>query len=107
MKKLLFIISIIIFTMIGVTTTIDADITKGQKIFKKNFRKACRFSGVKFARYHTQDEWKELYKSDKFKEEVKKICPRLKLEKIKDNWWLDLYDFAHEYGSDSLLIPNC
>jgi len=107
MKKLLFIISIIIFTLIGVTTTINANVTKGQKIFKKNFRKACRFSGVRFARYHTQDEWKEIYKSNKFKEEAKTICPRLKLEKIKDNWWFDVYDFTHEYASDSSHIPNC
>jgi len=79
---------------------------KGQKIFKKKFRKKCGFSGVKFAHNHTQVEWEHIYESGKFKEEAKKICPRLDIEKIKKSWWPYIYEFSHKYASDGV-VPKC
>jgi len=38
------------------------------------------------------------------KEEAEKICPGLKL---KDKYVNDVYDFAHEYASDSGNVPSC
>lgn len=106
MKKLLTACMIIALSMTTVSTTASAGAKKGQKIFKKKFRKYCRFSGVKFARNHTQDEWEEIYDDDRFPEEAKKICPKLKINKIKDSWWDDVYEFSFKYASDGV-IPKC
>ena len=78
----------------------------GQRIFKKKFRKYCRFSGVRFARKHTQIEWEEIWDKGKFKEETKRICPRLKLRKIRKSWWKHLYKFVYTYGSDGERVPG-
>lgn len=107
MKKLILLATIISFAIIGSSLPVQADIIKGQKLFKKKFRKSCHFSGVKFAHYHTQAEWETLYKDGKFPMEAKKICPRLKLDKIKPSWWPHIYDFSHEYAIDSSHIPSC
>jgi hypothetical protein len=107
MKKLMLAVLFASVTMIGTTTHLKADINKGQKLFKRKLRKACRFSGVKFARKHTQDEWEEIYEAGKFPEETKKICPRLKLDKIKKSWWPHIYDFTHEYAIGSSHVPHC
>jgi len=83
-----------------------ANAALGQKIFKKKFRKKCGFSGVRFARNHTSSEWEEIYEKGKFKEEVKKICPRLKFKKIKPTWWEHVNDFAVKYAKDGM-VPKC
>ena len=87
-------------------TVASAGAKKGQKIFKKKFRKKCGFSGVRFARNHTQYEWEQIYEKGKFKVEAKKICPRLKVEKIKSKWWNDVYKFTYKYASDGM-VPKC
>jgi len=106
MKNLLVAFFVIALAMVTVSTTATAGATKGQKIFKKKFRKYCRFSGVKFARNHTQDEWEEIWDEDKFQEEAKRICPKLKVKKIKDAWWEDVYEFSFKYASDGV-VPKC
>ncbi len=83
-----------------------ASAKKGQKIFKKKFRRACGFSGVRFARNHTSAEWEEIYDSGKFQAEAKKICPRLKINKIKKSWWPSVYKFSYKYASDGM-VPKC
>jgi len=83
-----------------------ASAKKGQKIFKKKFRKSCGFSGVRFSRNHTQAEWEKIYESGKFPAEAKKICPKLNLKKIKKSWWPHVYEFSHEYASDGI-VPKC
>ena len=107
MQKSIF--TILLLLIVGITTQASArsDLIKGQKIFKKKFRKYCGFSGVRFARQHTQDEWEEIYDRGKFQLESKKICPRLKLKKIKKSWWKPVYEFTHEYGVGSSHIPHC
>ena len=86
MKKMLTILGLALFMMASMPTVASAGAKKGQKIFKKKFRKKCGFSGVRFARNHTQYEWEQIHEKGKFKEEAKKICPRLKVEKIKSKW---------------------
>ncbi|MEA3456607.1 MAG: hypothetical protein U9R26_08875 [Campylobacterota bacterium] len=107
MGRIFMFVAVISFAMVGTTLPSYADVATGQKLFKKKFRKSCRFSGVRFARYHTQSEWEEFYSEGKFPAEAKKICPRLKLDKIKNSWWPHIYDFTHEYASDSPHIPSC
>ena len=79
----------------------------GQKIFKKKLRRYCRFSGVRFARYHTQDEWEEIWDEGRFAQETKKICPRLDITRIKKSWWRPVYEFTHEYARGSGHVPHC
>ncbi|PHS37146.1 MAG: hypothetical protein COB07_11375 [Sulfurovum sp.] len=106
MKRLITVLTLVAFSMMSTPTMATANVKKGQKIFKKKFRKYCRFSGVKFARNHTQDEWEEIYDDGKFKKEAKRICPRLKVNKIKAAWWEDVYEFSYKYASDGV-VPKC
>lgn len=90
-------------------TMIMADspsVKKGQKLFKKKFRKTCKFSGVRFARHHTQAEWEMIYDDGEFPNEAKRICPKLQLNKIKKSWWKNIYDFSYLYAKDGK-IPKC
>ncbi|BAF71642.1 hypothetical protein [Sulfurovum sp. NBC37-1] len=108
MKKLMGMVAFALLVTMTVPTVsmAGASAKKGQKIFKKKFRKACGFSGVRFSRNHTSAEWEEIYEKGKFKDEAKKICPRLKLKKIKKSWWPSVYEFSHKYASDGV-VPKC
>jgi len=108
MKNLLVTFFVIALAMVTVTTTASAgaNAKKGQKIFKKKFRKYCQFSGVKFARNHTQDEWEEIWGEGRFFAESKRLCPKLKLNKIKKKWWESVYEFSYKYAKDGV-VPKC
>jgi hypothetical protein len=106
MKNIMMVIVLALFVIVSMPTVSAAGATKGQKLFKKKFRKKCRFSGVRFARYHTQAEWEEIYASGKFPQEAKKICPRLNLDKIKPSWWEHVYEFSETYAKDGM-VPKC
>jgi len=106
MKKLLTLLALSIFVTMTIPTSTMANAKKGQKIFKKKFRKKCGFSGVRFARNHTQSEWEEIWEDGEFQKEAKRICPRLKLKKIKKKWWKHVYDFSYKYAKDGI-VPKC
>jgi len=106
MKRMLTILALAFLVTAAMPTVASANAKKGQKIFKKKFRKKCGFSGVRFARNHTQAEWEDIYEKGKFQKEAKKICPRLKVEKIKKKWWKDVYQFSYKYASDGM-VPKC
>ena len=99
-------ILLIMFSVASMPTVACAGAQKGQNIFKKEFRKKCRFSGVRFARNHTQSEWEEIYDNGSFPQEAKKICPRLNLKKIKASWWEHVYEFSFKYARDGV-VPKC
>jgi len=107
MKKMMTIFALVAFTMVSTPTISQASLKKGQRIFKKKLRKYCRFSGVKFAKKHTQDEWEEIWDEGLFKKETKKICPRLNLRRIKRHWWKHIYEFTYEYGKGGSHVPKC
>jgi len=107
MKKLVTAMTLVALTMVTTPTVATASVAKGQKIFKKKMRKYCGFSGVRFARMHTQDEWEELWEDGEFKEETKKLCPKLPLKKIKKKWWPHVYEFTYEYGAGGSHVPKC
>mgnify|MGYP001817309948 FL=1 len=107
MKKLVTALTLVAFAMVSTPTVATASVAKGQKIFKKKMRKYCGFSGVRFARMHTQDEWEELWDDGEFKEETKKLCPKLPLKKIKKSWWEHIYEFTYEYGAGGSHVPKC
>jgi len=80
------------------------DAIVGKNIFINKIRFYCGISNDEFAPTHTQDEWEAIAQAGKFKEEIFKICPKLK-EIYKDIWSADLYQFVYEYASDSGNIP--
>ena len=106
MKKMLTVLALAFFVMASMPTVASAGAKKGQRIFKKKFRKKCGFSGVRFARNHTQSEWEDIYDDGKFPSEAKRICPRLDTKKIKSKWWKDVYKFSKKYASDGV-VPKC
>lgn len=107
MKRLMAVLTLAAFMMVGTSTVASASVATGQKIFKKKLRKYCGFSGVRFARLHSQDEWEEIYDSGKFINETKRLCPQLDITKIKKPWWKELYDFTYEYGTGGSHVPKC
>jgi len=93
----------VLLGLVVLSTTATADVKKGQKIYLKKMKKACGFSGAKFARKHTQDEWEEIKEAGKFSAEVEKICPKASLKPKHEN---HIYDFSYEYASDSGNVPS-
>jgi cytochrome c553 len=108
MKKSTFLLA----TMVALglmSTSLSADIKKGQKTYLKKCKK-CHGNGTKGASMHTQDEWEELFednaamiieqhkgtKGEKYfnGKRFGKKAPHLK-------------DFLFEYGSDSGNVPSC
>jgi Spy/CpxP family protein refolding chaperone len=87
------------------STSAMADAKKGQKYYLKKLKATCGFSGAKFAHKHTQDQWEELKNGGKLEDEIKAICPNVK--DVKDKYLPDMFDFFHEYGSDSGNVPSC
>ena len=96
--------------LLGVTllsSTVSADVKKGQKLYLKKLKAPCGFNGVKFAQSHTQDEWETIHEAGKFEDEIIKICPAVQKGDVKESWFEHIYDFAHEYANDSGNVPSC
>lgn len=93
--------------MLLTTGALHADVKKGQRIYLKKLKAPCGFNGAKFAIKHTQDEWEELKEAGKFDDEIKKLCPKVKIEKLKEKHLDYLYDFVYEYAKDSGKVPSC
>ncbi|VAY87418.1 hypothetical protein MNB_ARC-1_346 [hydrothermal vent metagenome] len=93
--------------LIFITTTVNADASKGQKLFSKKFKKACTINGAKMAAKHSQDEWEAIQEDGKLAKEFKRICPDLEIEDIKEKYIPHLYDFVYEYANDSGNVPSC
>ncbi|MEA3373997.1 MAG: cytochrome C [Campylobacterota bacterium] len=87
------------------STSAMADAAKGQKLYSKKLKKACGISGAKMAGSHTQDEWTEINEEGKLLEEIQKQCPKVK--GLKEKYLPHLFDFFHQYGSDSGNVPSC
>jgi hypothetical protein len=106
-KHLALVVSLMGLGVTAGTVSAKASTVEGQKIFKKKFRRSCRFSGVRFARYHTQMEWQSIYTEGKLSEEAKALCPRLNVDTIDSDEWFRVYEFIYEYASDSGHVPSC
>ncbi len=94
--------------VLGLTSTaLFADAAKGQKLYSAKLKDACGINGAKFAAKHTQDEWKQLKESGKFKAEIVKICPNVKVDELSDSVIDNVYDFSFDFASDSGNVPSC
>ena len=105
MKKLLFLFFVLIASVGFVSSVTYADTAKGQKIFIKKMKKPCGMTGGDMAVKHTQDEWKAINDAGKLNEELLKFCPDAK--SLKDSYVPHVYDFLHNYASDSGNVPAC
>ena len=83
-----------------------ADAGKGQKLYSKKLKKACGFTGAKFAQKHTVEEWENVGVKG-MKNEIKKLCPSVKDKALKSIYLQHYYDFAIEFASDSGNVPSC
>jgi len=87
-------------------TSVNADSTKGQKLYTKKLKKACGFTGRVFATKHTQDEW-DLIGVDGMAKEIRTMCPKVKNKALKLKYLKNYFDFVHDFASDSGNIPSC
>lgn len=88
-------------------STVNADVSKGQKLFSKKLKKVCEISGAKMANKHIQDDWEAIFNNKKLKKEIRRICPKVKDDALKDKFMPHYFDFFYEYASDSGNVPSC
>jgi len=107
MKKVLLLTALSLGLM---SVSAMADQAKGKRVYQKFMKSACGKTGGDVSGMHTQNEWKELKDSGKFKDELEKICPTTKeflegpkFKKLENH----LYDFMYEFGKGSGNVPNC
>lgn len=106
-NKLGFSIALSLCAITILPTTSMADAKKGHRLYKKKLQKQCNFQGSIFARNHTQDEWEKIYEDGSFKEESKKICPKIDVNKLNEKQWKDVYDFTYKYGIGGEIPNGC
>lgn len=87
-------------------TTASADVTKGQKLYKKKLKSACGMSGADMSAKHSQEEWDEA-NANGLANEIKHICPSVKDKALKEKYLKHYYDFFHEFANDSGNVPSC
>ncbi|WP_297440208.1 cytochrome C [Sulfurimonas sp.] len=89
----------------------NADTSKGQRLYLKKLKSKCGFNGAIFAAKHTQAEWEEAKESGKLKDVMIEVCPGGKKffdsPKFEKRYSEHLYDFVHDYASDSGNVPSC
>lgn len=105
MKKFLSLLLLAIVCLGFIGTSTYADTAKGQKIFIKKMKKPCGMTGGDMAVKHTQEEWKAINDAGKLNDELIKFCPDAK--PLKDSYVPHVYDFLHNYASDSGNVPAC
>ena len=93
------------------STAANADADKGKRIYQKKLKSVCGFSGAVFAAKHTQDEWAEAKDNGELGKVMTEVCPAGKdffdSAKFKKKFSSHLYDFVHDFASDSGNIPSC
>ena len=87
-------------------TSVSADATKGQKLYKKKLKSACGMSGADIAAKHSQDEWDEA-NDNGLADEIRTICPSASDKALKGKFMKHYYDFFHEFANDSGNVPSC
>lgn len=92
-----------LIALIGLGTTLSADVTKGQKLYQKKYKKACGMSGAKMAGSHTQFEWEDMNDEGTLLDYLNGKCQNRVQEKHVEH----LFDFFYEYASDSGNVPSC
>ncbi len=107
MRRLASMIFAAVLALGFMSSTASADVAKGQKLVVKKLKKPCGFNGATLAAKHTQAEWKKIKDEGKLKEELMKLCPKVKDKALKDKYLSHIFDFLHNYASDSGNVPSC
>lgn len=101
-----------IFAISTLTSTVSADVKKGQKYYLKDCKK-CHGNGTKGAAMLDQDEWEEMFANENEEmiathedSEDKKAIKYINSKKFKKHA-PHLKDFLYEYGADSGNVPAC
>ena len=94
------------------TSTLMADVKKGQKLYLKTLKSKLNINGTKFASLHTQDEWTALFENngEGFIKEFSERYPKSQKTLAKPNVWKKLEhirDFAIKFANDSGNVPSC
>lgn len=87
-----------------------ADAEKGKKLYQKNLKEVCGFSGGVFAAKFKQADWDKAYKAGTLDKKMIEACPAGKsyfegdkFKKLENHY----YDFVHDFAKDSGNIPSC
>lgn len=105
MKKIITALVVAVLIVGFVSAPVFADSGKGQKIFIKVMKKPCGMTGGDMALKHTQEEWQKIQDEGKLNDELLKFCPDAK--PLKDKYVPHVFDFLHNYASDSGNVPAC
>jgi len=89
------------------STSVSADVNKGQRLYLKKLKGVCGINGADMAAKHSSDEWEKLYKANKLGDELKMRCPKAKDSSLKEKFMQNYYDFFKMYSNDSGNIPSC
>lgn len=89
------------------STVASADAAKGQKLYMKKLKSACKIGGAAMAAKHTQAEWTDINTAGNIAGEIKTICPSVADKALKEKYLNHYYDFFNEYASDSGNVPSC
>jgi len=103
MKKIV----LITFVALLSSTTLSADVSKGQRLYLKKLKSVCGFNGAEMAAKHSSKEWEKLMKEGKLAQEIQNECPKVKKSSLKEKFLPHYFDFFKEYSSDSGNIPSC
>lgn len=104
-KKLLTLVFAAVIGLSFVSTAAFASSAKGQKIFIKFLKKPCGISAAEMAGKHTQEKWRAIYEAGKLNDKILEICPEAK--PLRDRHVSSVFDFFHNYASDSGNVPAC
>jgi hypothetical protein len=92
------------------STSAFADAEKGKKLYQKNLKEVCGFTGGVFAAKFKQADWDKAYKAGTLNKKMEEACPAGKeffesdkYKKVESH----MYDFVHDFAKDSGNIPSC
>jgi hypothetical protein len=92
------------------STSAFADAEKGKKLYQKNLKEICGFTGGVFAAKFKQADWDKAYKAGTLNKKMEEACPAGKeffesdkYKKVEEH----MYNFVHDFAKDSGNIPSC
>jgi hypothetical protein len=86
---------------------LNADASKGQRLYLKKLKSVCGINGAKMAAKHSSAQWEKLHNENKIADEIRKECPKVKDSSLKEKFMIHYYDFFKMYSNDSGNIPSC
>lgn len=106
MRKIICLLSTILFFTVILSSNLHASVIKGKNFYAQTLKQPCGFSGEIMGKKYTVNEWKTFYESNKLGDIIKTICPKTP-ELISEKDLTNLYHFLSSFASDSGNIPSC